>query len=215
MPRNLLTLGLFLLSSTAALAQSETYTVKSGDTISSIAARCGASQRSIIAANGLTNSHRLKLGQKIRIPSGKSSGITISSKASAKGGYAVREGEVDWTIAKKHGLTLAQLHRLNPGVRWNAIQVGQHLNVGGKAAPAPVAKSVVKGGGAYTIRTGDNDWTIASRLGVSAKTLRALNPSVNWDRLQIGTNISVPGVAKVATAGVQIKSRTVAVKGED
>ncbi|CAN5653327.1 hypothetical protein BH11ARM2_BH11ARM2_26280 [soil metagenome] len=209
MPRNLLTLGLLLLVSGVANAQGRTYTVHSGDTISSLADRFGVSPKALVALNGLDHRHKLKQGDMLRLPSGKSSGNT-------QGTYAVRDGDIDWTIARKNGLSVAQLHGLNPGVNWNAIQPGQKLNVGGHAAKTTVAAkaATVKAGAHYTVREGDNDWTVASKLGVSAKTLRTLNPSTNFAHLQIGATLSIPGSTASAPSG-QIKTRTVAIKGED
>jgi len=49
----------------------------------------------------------------------------------------------------------------------------------------------------YRVRAGDNDWVIASRVGLSSTRLRALNPNVNWARLPIGTVIRIPAGCKV------------------
>lgn len=55
--------------------------------------------------------------------------------------HSVKGGENDETIAKKYGLTVAQLHKLNPKVNWNKLQIGQSVVV---SASKPVAKPAAK-----------------------------------------------------------------------
>lgn len=59
-----------------------TYTVKSGDTLSSIAARYGITWQALAQANGLTGSSRLNVGQKLIIPgTGGSSQVAPTATA--------------------------------------------------------------------------------------------------------------------------------------
>ncbi len=46
-----------------------TYTVKRGDTLSGIAARYSTSVSALVLANGLANPNKIKVGQKLAIPS--------------------------------------------------------------------------------------------------------------------------------------------------
>ena len=45
-----------------------TYTVKRGDTLSGIAARYSTSVSALVLANGLANPNKIKVGQKLTIP---------------------------------------------------------------------------------------------------------------------------------------------------
>lgn len=68
------------------------YTVKSGDTLSGIAAKYGTTYQVLAQYNGISNPNKISVGQKIKIPSGgSSSGSTSSSKpaASSKPSYSV------------------------------------------------------------------------------------------------------------------------------
>lgn len=58
----------------------------------------------------------------------------------------------------------------------------------------------VRGSGraVYTVRQGDNAWTIATRRGLSVDGLAKLNPGINLEKLQIGDRLIVAGSA---TAG--------------
>ncbi len=57
-------------SSSSSRSSGRTYTIRSGDTISGVAARYGVSSSSILKLNGMSgaDARRLRIGQKIRIP---------------------------------------------------------------------------------------------------------------------------------------------------
>lgn len=44
----------------------------------------------------------------------------------------------------------------------------------------------------YTVQSGDTLYKIAERKRVSATSIKKMNPSVNWNRLQIGQKIKIP-----------------------
>ena len=43
--------------------------------------------------------------------------------------HKVQKNENDWTIAKKYDITVKQLQKVNPGVVWTRLQIGQSLNL--------------------------------------------------------------------------------------
>jgi cell wall-associated NlpC family hydrolase len=205
--------AVFVLLGSAQAQKS--HTVKQGQTLSQIAAKYGVSQNAILHANKLSNAHKLKLGQKLQIPaaskySNSGSGKTVAKNSVKKagGGYVVRNGDHDWAISHKFGITVGQLHELNPGVNWKSLQIGQSLRVPGYSAPAPkLAISVkVKAGGSYAVREGDNDWIIARRTGTTPSKLRAINPDVKWTALQIGQKLRVPGGGSSNSGGWSVAS---------
>src|SRR5690606_16186536 len=58
-----------------------------------------------------------------------------------------------------------------------------------------------QGGTLYTIRQGDTFFRLAQRFGVTVDQLIAANPGVDPDRLQIGQQICIPGVAPPTCEG--------------
>ncbi|MGV3616998.1 MAG: LysM peptidoglycan-binding domain-containing protein [Fimbriimonas sp.] len=227
MPIKKLTLGLGLLMAGAVTVQAETYKVRSGDTISEIASRFHVKTNALLRANGLTPSSRLKLGRALTIPSASVYTDRRSSRQvpGRAGSYVVRNGDHDWSIATKHGVTPTQLRNLNPGIDWRALQIGQRIRVPGSgAAPTRTAKATrvekISSTGSYKVREGDNDWIIARRLDTQPSVLRRLNPGLNWSRVQIGQTIRVPGGRSSAPAAVavqanRIRSRYAVVARED
>lgn len=60
---------------------------------------------------------------------GSTSDSGDATDASASSTVVVKAGTTAFAIAKSHGLTLAQLQALNPGVDMNGVQAGQTLVV--------------------------------------------------------------------------------------
>ena len=60
---------------------------------------------------------------------GSTSDSDDATDASASSTVVVKAGTTAFAIAKSHGLTLAQLQALNPGVDMNGVQAGQTLVV--------------------------------------------------------------------------------------
>lgn len=131
--------------------------------------------------------------------------------------HTVQSGENDWTISKKYGVTVAELHKANPGVNWRALQIGQSLKIPTKGGTAAAPKA----GGSHTVVKGENDVTIARKYGVTVSQLHAVNPGQDWRKLQIGQKVKLPGGAEdtthikaITTEKVKISAGTVNVRTE-
>lgn len=95
-----------------------TYTVRSGDSISVIAARYGTSTSAVLRANNMSNSQArsIRPGQKIKVPSSRrsSSSTNNSSSASSEGkGYTIQSGDTLSEIASKNGVSTSALMKAN------------------------------------------------------------------------------------------------------
>ncbi|MCZ7581328.1 MAG: NlpC/P60 family protein [Fimbriimonadaceae bacterium] len=184
-----------------------TYSIKEGDTLSLIAARHNVTVNALVEFNHLENPHKLALGTRINIPTPKKS----PSVSLPTGKYRVSEGENDWTIARKFGASVSEIHRLNPGVKWTKLQLGQILSVPtvkSVAGMALASANKAKKPTGYSVVQGDNDWIIARKLGSTPSKLRAANPGVVWTRLQIGQKLNLPGgVTAVSLKNPAINTR--------
>jgi len=134
------------LSSTST--NSTTYTVKTGDTISSIARRYGVSSANLMAWNKITDPTRLGIGQVLTIQ-GSITDVSQAPKAvrvtapAPTTNYTIVSGDTFYSIARTHKLSVTQLRDLNPDVSTHHIAAGQKLRVSGTPA-ASVAKSTPK-----------------------------------------------------------------------
>ena len=100
-----------------------TYTVKSGDTLSSIASKYNTTYQKLAQYNNITNPNIINIGQVIKIPS------TNNSQLSNKEYYTVKNGDNLSSIAKRYGTTVNQLVSWNNISNANLIYVGQKLRV--------------------------------------------------------------------------------------
>lgn len=104
-----------LLGSTNSVV---TYTVKAGDTLSSIASKYGTTYQVLASYNSISNPNKIIVGQVIKIPSTKpTSSIEY---------YTIKNGDTLSAIASKYGTTVNQL------VSWNNIKNANKIYVGHK-----------------------------------------------------------------------------------
>ncbi|WP_039055390.1 murein transglycosylase D [Enterobacter sp. Bisph1] len=98
-----------LLADNTPLA-SRSYKVRSGDTLSAIAARLGVSSKDIQQWNNLRGSN-LKVGQSLTVGAGSSAQRLASNSDSIT--YRVRKGDSLASIAKRHGVNIKDVMRWN------------------------------------------------------------------------------------------------------
>ena len=129
---------------TTGTASGTTYTVRSGDTLSSIAARYGTSYTNIMRLNGLTST-MIYPGQTLKV-SGRASSTTSTSRpassrpttSGAQTTYTVQAGDSLSSIAARYGTTYQNIMNLN-GLTSFLIFPGQTLKVSGSAATPSTA----------------------------------------------------------------------------
>ena len=97
------------------------YTVKSGDTLSGIAAKYGTTYQNLAAINGISNPNKIYPGQKIK--------ISGSSSTSSAQYYTIKSGDTLSGIAAKYGTTVAKLQSLNGISNPNKIYAGNKIRI--------------------------------------------------------------------------------------
>jgi len=102
------------------------YVVKSGDTLSGIAAKYGTTAAKLGQLNGLKNLNSIGVGQRLVV--GNSS-VTPKPAAPAKVYHKVTAGESVSYIAKKYGVSQQQIINLNGLKNANLIRIGQTLRI--------------------------------------------------------------------------------------
>ena len=102
------------------------YTVKSGDNLSTIAKRYGASMTSIRKVTPIYNPNFLSVGEQLYIPGGA---VTYVSRETF---YTVKAGDTLGAIAARYNMTLNKLLTFNPAIKDpNRIYVGQKITITG------------------------------------------------------------------------------------
>ncbi len=115
-------------SANTTTSSASTYTVKSGDTLSGIAARHGVSVSDLKTWNGLT-SNNIKVGQKLKV---KASSSAQQSSASGSGDYTtytVKSGDSFYSIAKNYpGVSAQNIMDFN-GLSSSSLRPGMKIKI--------------------------------------------------------------------------------------
>ena len=107
-------------ASSSGTTGSSTYTVRSGDCLSTIGSRLGVSWQSIASANGIRSPYIIYPGQCLNIPGGS----TPSGQS-----HTVRSGDTLSEIAARYGTTYTYLAQINGISNPDLIYPGQTLKV--------------------------------------------------------------------------------------
>ncbi|WP_314427731.1 LysM peptidoglycan-binding domain-containing protein [Leuconostoc lactis] len=188
-----------------------TYTVKSGDTLSRIAAQFKMSVAEIAALNQISNVNAINVGQVLKVNgtttnTNTSTNQTNTSKpaASNAASYTVKSGDTLSKIAALHQMSLSQLVSLNGITNPNLIQVGKVIKVTGAtnnaqpsvpAAPtqqpaAPEAPAT-NTAATYTVKAGDTLLRIAAQFKMNLAQIAALNQISNLNAIRVGQVLKV------------------------
>lgn len=98
------------------LKSTETYTVKSGESLNSLANKYGVSVADLAATNNLSVTDKLKIGQTIKVPK-----LTET--------YVVKSGDSLNSVAKKYGISVNDLAKMNNLDKNAGLKKGQKLTV--------------------------------------------------------------------------------------
>lgn len=172
--------------------------VRRGDTLSQLARRHGTSVQALQRANGLDGT-RLVAGQTLVVP-----GMFADTPPSQDPRYLaayremtalqqqllpterfihrVRSGENLWLIARRYGVGVVDLQRMNRLGAGTMIRPGQKLVIETDRAPEPPALV----DGKYVVRQGDSLWQISRRQNVD------LNALMRWNGLS-SSSVLRPG----------------------
>lgn len=139
---------------------SQTYVVQSGDSLSKIAAKAGVTAREIAELNNIKDANKIRLGQKLVLPSyaqpvpssakapvakpaaKKAPAASSAPAVAGSGEYVVRSGDSLSKVAVKNGTTVKALREVN-NLKSDMIRIGQKLKLpAGASVAAPVQKTV-------------------------------------------------------------------------
>ena len=149
------------------------YTVKSGDSLWSIAKKYNVSVSNLKEANGLTSS-KLSIGDVLKIP-------VKEVEQPKQNVYIVKKGDSLYKIAQNFDTTVSELLQLNNLMSTN-LSIGQVLEI----------PSV--GSNTYTVKKGDSLYKIAQNYNTTVNELINLNNLAN-------TNLSIGQVLKIPSVG--------------
>ena len=204
----------------------ETYTVKKGDNLWTIARRSNVSLNELYAANGLDTTSILSIGQQLQIPvEGSTATVTAPSPdtyqpTSFNQGsteYMVKRGDSLSKIANQFDTSVRAIKAAN-GLSSDLIRVGDKLVVpvsitstgtssAMTAAPSDSISSSstapsfsASGARTHTVKSGEYPGKIASQYDMTTDELLALNGITDPRKLQVGKVLKVSGSSSTANA---------------
>lgn len=116
--------------------------------------------------------------------------------AAAPGFVTVQRGDTLSHIAKRHGISISELQRINELGNSTRIYAGQQLRVG-----ASGGGSSAGGGNRHRIVRGDTLSGIAARYGVSQRALAAANDLAPTSTIYAGSTLVIPGGSGSSASG--------------
>ncbi len=106
------------------------FRMREGDTLKRLARAIGTKPETILAMNGLHASQRLRTGTSLYLPvRARELGTLLAHSTNSDYFYAVRKGDTLYSIAKKNGLSVAELRELNDLRKEAKLKPGQKLRI--------------------------------------------------------------------------------------
>ena len=165
-----LSIGQVLKLPSSSTISTDTYTVKSGDSLYAIAKKYNTTVDTLKSLNNLT-SNTLSIGQVLKLP---------GSSATSTDTYTVKSGDTLYAIANKYNTTVDALKSLN-NLTSNTLSIGQTLKI-----PSSSSDNVV-----YTVKSGDTLYGIAEEFGTTVSAITKLN-NLSTTILSIGQKLLLP-----------------------
>ena len=133
-------------------ADAGVYVVRSGDSLSRIAARLDVRLADLLRVNSLTLSSLILPGQQLRVPTTAAAGSSAGAGGTT---YTVQRGDWLSRIASRHGVTLSALLAANDLTVNSLIMPGQRLVIPRPAGASGGGSSGAPGATTYTVKPGD------------------------------------------------------------
>jgi LysM repeat protein len=183
--------------------------VEEKETMYSIARRYGGTVAKIIEINDIQD-NTIDIGQIIEILVEKKKVVEVAAlEVIPENVHEVQKGETLYGIAQKHNIRLKELRKINDlegnaispgmllilkdGIELNKEEIAKVDTVKVLTSTAPVVVKVVKTDPyldfkKYLVQTGENLYTIATKIGVSMDSLKKWN-ALDSDFLKIGQQL--------------------------
>lgn len=158
-----------------------TYTVQSGDTLASVAARFHTTVQAIARYNAVEEPDMIEAGRVLMILRETKEPQSSESPSSRQITHTVQSGDTLATIAEMHHTTVQAISRANGITDPDVIETGRVLRI-----PAE-DHAIVE----YTVQSGDTLWKIAKRYHVSLSELINRNRLTNPDLIYPGQIILI------------------------
>lgn len=183
-----------------------THTVAAGETVFGIARRYEVTTAQLRVLNPDVDWERLPTGVELMLPAtariaeadGDADMVPAVTREPARRPapspagartHTVVAGETFLGIARRYGVTAAQLRALNPDVDWERVRVGDVLVLPASARAEGAAPA--SGARTHEVQAGETLFGIARRYGVTVDAIREAN-RMESDQVRTGQRLAIP-----------------------
>lgn len=185
---------------TNTTTNSNTYTVKSGDTLSGIAGKFNTTYTQLAQLNHISNPNVIHVGQVLTLHQTTAQNTTNHQESqqnkqvttSANGTYTVKSGDTLSQIAARFNTTTSALASTNHISNPNLIEVGQQLRINNSAsAQKTTSRHSNTNNGNYVVQSGDSLSKIAAYHGLNWRSIAAKNNIQSPYTIFVGQRLSL------------------------
>ncbi|WP_041577090.1 LysM peptidoglycan-binding domain-containing protein [Bdellovibrio bacteriovorus] len=204
----------------ADTGDTQTYRIRHGDTLSTVARRYRTTVAFLRDLNDLPRRKPLRVGMRIQVPDrtplkDRSQSRSMVAKKSAVEAprntvtvssdgryYIVQSGDSLFTIARKYSTSVSELQRMNNIRRGRTLKVGMKLKVptpgssSAREVATEVAQSKKTKSKVHVVRRGENLSVIAAKYNVAVSDIKEKNNIRNPASLMVGARIVIPSEVK-------------------
>ena len=207
----------------------ESYTVRAGDSLTSVAATHGLTVGQLASYNNLANDAHILIGQRLWLVSGKVKSQPVSAQQPSQAAqstknnqstqstatHRVQSGESLTAIARRYNISLHALAKENGLSVTDGVLIGQTLKLPSDAkaeSSTPSRLGNTKNNSTrtpantnigitenYTVKAGESLTMLSNRFGVAIGDLAAANGLASNANLRIGQTLKVPKLTTTYT----------------
>lgn len=192
----------------------QSYTVKRGESLIGLANSFGVSLSALAAMNDLSASEQLLVGQRLVVPANKQSDAskkaTTSSSSNSKysgktTNYKVKAGESLIGISRKIGISVSDIAEMNNFSENTRLQRGQSIKlpVDKQRVAVVLNNESIK----YKVQSGDSLIGIANKYNVALSELAAANNLSTSSQLLLGSTIVIPSADDIHSKKTDAQSK--------
>ena len=187
------------------------HTVKSGETLFSIAKANNTTVAELQKLNDLSNG-KIRLGQELKVNQADVSTSNKEEVAVTPISYKVKRGETLSSISKKYNVTEDELKASN-NLKSNALRLGQNLQIAQAAALASNGASkkveALATPISYKVKKGETLSSISKKYNVTEDELKASN-NLKSNALRLGQNLQIAQAAALTSNSASKKVEVLA-----
>ncbi|HVM05545.1 MAG TPA: LysM peptidoglycan-binding domain-containing protein [Acidimicrobiales bacterium] len=183
--------------------QAGTRVVERGETLSGVARSVGVAVDDLARANGITDVHRVRAGQRLVVPGPAAPPATAAAAVVAPATVEVARGQTLSALARSLGVGVDELARANGIRNVHRVRAGRRLVVPATATATPaavVAPAPAPPHRAVEVGRGQTLSAVARSVGVTVDELARANGIRDVHRVRAGQRLVVPAGATSASS---------------